>query len=236
MRYRNYLLIAVIFLTGCTIPQQEDMGANSDRNEGFSGYGVNQMRELEGPLSDLMVPDEAPNGLTDPASELVQQGAYITGRRDLSITKDRSINGQRILSNRPGVLRGMYSHSNNPDVNKSNQKGKHYQATSDQTRTIEQRVESLQIVRDAHVITDGNRIIIGLESSEQDRPKLIQTVKEEIAEMVDLTNVYITTDRQIINRMNALEHGVGLPRPFESIGGAVGDIVDLVDDAAHGRR
>ncbi|MFC0559975.1 YhcN/YlaJ family sporulation lipoprotein [Halalkalibacter alkalisediminis] len=237
MRYRNYLLVAALLLTGCTVPQQADMGANSNRTEGFNGYGVNQTRQMEGPLSDLMVPDHAPKGLSDPTSELIGQGAYKTGKRDLSIANEQSIYGQRILSNRPGVVRERYAHSNNPDVNqKQSNRQKDFQATSSQTRTIEEHVESLEIVRDAHVITDGDRIIIGLESSEQDRPKLIKTVKEEVSELVDTANVYITTDRKIINRMNALEHGVGLPRPFESIGGAVGDIVDLVDDAAHGRR
>lgn len=185
-----------------------------------------------------MVPDHAPKGLTDPANELMNQGAYTTGRRDLSMDNDRSIYGQRILSNRPGVVRERYAHSNYTDekVIQRNQKETHYQARNQETRKIEKQVESLEIVRDAHVIGDGNRIIVGLESSEQDRPKLIRMVKQELADVTNLNDVYITTDRKIINRMNALEHDVAFPKPFESIGGTVGDIFDLVDDAAHGRR
>jgi hypothetical protein len=238
MKYLHYLLLTAFLLTGCTVPQKTEMGANSNRDEGFSGYGVNQARQLEGPLSDLMVPDQSPKGLVDPAPHLVREGAYITGKRDLSMHVDRSINGQRILNNRPGVVRDKYAHSNNPNVKRKTtvQQRKHYQATSEVTLKIEQRVERLENVRDAHVITDGERFVVGLESSEQDRPKLIRTVKEEISGIADLNKVYITTDRIIINRMNALEHHVNLPRPFESIGGAIGDIADLIDDAAHGRR
>ncbi|ARK30396.1 YhcN/YlaJ family sporulation lipoprotein [Halalkalibacter krulwichiae] len=233
----SIFLILAMMLAGCTIPQQAEMGANSNREEGFNGYGVAQTRQFEGPLSDLMVPDNAPKGLTDPASKLDKEGAYVTGRRDLSMDNEGTRYGQRILSNRPGVIRGRYVHSNNPNVDrKAKVQQFDSQAKDGITREIEQRVESLENVRDAHVITDGQRIVVALESSEQDRPKLIGTVKEEIKEVADLSNIYITTDRRIINRINALEHHVNLPRPFESIGGAVGDIADLVDDAAHGRR
>ena len=239
MKCMNYLLMTTLLLTGCTIPQKAEMGANPDRDQGYSGYGVAQTRQLEGPLSDLMVPDDAPKGLTDPAPRLVREGAYLTGTRDLSMRNDHTRSGQRILNNRPGVVRDKYALSNEPNVQSKRSKqnaNTPLQATDSLTRLIEQRVESLENVRDAHVISDGERIVVGLESREQDRPKLLREVEQEISEVVELNQVYITTDRKIINRMNALEHQVSLPAPFESVGGAIGDIVDLVDDAAHGRR
>ncbi len=215
------------------------MGANPNRNEGFSGYGVTHARNLEGPLSDMMVPDDAPKGLTDPAPHLTHEGAYTTGKRNLSMDHE-GINkqGPRILNNRPGIIRDKYPHSTDTQLNEKTtiQSNRHLQATTDLTRKIEARVEALENVRDAHVMTDGNRIVIGLESNEQDRVKLRRSVEQEVEQVTELSNIYITTNRKMINRMNAIEHHVGIDKPFDSIGGTVGDLADLLDDGAHGRR
>ncbi|MDT8859924.1 YhcN/YlaJ family sporulation lipoprotein [Alkalihalobacillus sp. MEB130] len=237
MKSVTYLFIAAAVLTGCTIPQQADMGASPDRNEAFNGYGVNHVRGLEGPLSDLMVPDQSPKGLTDPVLHSTGEGSHVTRQRNLSM-KHEGVNhqGPRILSNRPGVLRDKYSYSNDPNVGRLDKGQQAQQATTELTKEIEKRVESLQNVRDAHVMTDGDQIVIGIESSEQDRVKLKRVVEEEVQQVTDIRRVHITTDRKLINRMNALEHHVGMDKPFDSIGGAVGDLADLVDDAAHRRR
>ncbi|MFC0470204.1 YhcN/YlaJ family sporulation lipoprotein [Halalkalibacter kiskunsagensis] len=238
MKYVGYLLIGILILTGCTLPQKEEMGANTNRNEGFSGFGVAQARNLEGPLSDLMVPDDAPKGLTDPAPQLMREGAYTTGKRNLSMPHE-GINqqGPRILNNRPGIIRDKYPHSSDSRLHKkiTIQNNRHQQASTDITRKIETRIEALENIHDAHVMSDGNKIIIGLESNEQDRGKLRRSVEQEIEQVTDLSNVYITTNRNIVNRMSALEHHVSLKQPFDAIGGTVGELADLIDDAAHGR-
>ncbi|KHF37956.1 YhcN/YlaJ family sporulation lipoprotein [Halalkalibacter okhensis] len=237
MKCVSCMVIAAVLLTGCTIPQEAEMGASPDRNEGFNGYGVQHVRAFEGPLSDLMVPDHSPKGLTDPVHHLTDRGSYTTRHRNLSM-KHEGLNqqGARILSNRPGVLRDKYSYSNDPHVARKNKGIRNQQATSEITKEIETRVESLENIRDAHVMTDGSHIVIGIESSEQDRVKLRRIVEEEVKQVTDLRNVYITTDRKTINRMNAVEHHIGLDQPFESIGGTAGDLADLVDDAIRGRR
>ncbi|WP_332630245.1 YhcN/YlaJ family sporulation lipoprotein [Halalkalibacter flavus] len=237
MKCVGYLVITAALLTGCTIPQEAEMGASPDRNEGFNGYGVQQVRALEGPISDMMVPDQSPKGLTDPVRHLTDRGSYTTRHRNLSM-KHEGLNqqGARILSNRPGVLRDKYSYSNDPHVARNNNGMRNQQATTEITREIETRVESLENVRDAHVMTDGNHIVIGVESREQDRVKLKRLVEDEVRQITDLRNVRITTDRKMINRMNAVEHHVGLDKPFDSIGGTAGELTDLVDDAIHGRR
>jgi hypothetical protein len=186
-----------------------------------------------------MVPDHAPKGLTDKAQHLTREGSYATGDRNLSMPHE-GINrqGPRILNNRLGVLRDKYAHSTDSQLRPKTkiQNNQHLQATTDLTRKIEAHVEALENVRDAHVMTDGNRIVIGLESSEQDRMKLYRSVKQEVEQLTGLTNVYITTNRKMINRMNAIEHHIGLEKPFDSIGGTFGDFADLFDDATHGRR
>ncbi|WP_156314763.1 YhcN/YlaJ family sporulation lipoprotein [Halalkalibacter wakoensis] len=165
------------------------------------------------------------------------EGSYTTNHRNLSMRHEgQNHQGARILSNRPGVLRDKYQHSQNPHVKKQSNQLNDYQATSHLTRKLEASIEALENVRDAHVMSDGERIVIGLESSEQDRVRLIRAVEQEVEKITDLQQVTITTDRKIINRMNAVEHHVGLGKPFESISGAAGDLADLFDDAAHGRR
>lgn len=226
------LISGILICGGCQIEQKSVMGANSNREEGFSGYGVTRVRSLEGPLMDLVVPDRAPKGFTDPVHSLHHEGQYTTKKRILSTRR-----GERILNNRPNVLRDKYAHRDKPYLQK-----KSYQVQTEQTaqgerlRRIERRIEALEHIEDAHVLAEGDQIIIGIESDEQDRKKLIEAVENEISDEVGGATVYITTNRRLINQMNAIEHHVSWPHPFEGVGGTVGEFADLIDDTIQGRR
>lgn len=235
MRHLSWLLMTLLLLSGCQVEQKSVLGANADRDQGFSGYGVERARHWEGPLTVMMVPKQAPKGITDPAKHLLQEGAYTTGKRNLSMRHEGIRHkGARILNNRPGVIRDKYVLSDKPYLQrKATVQYQEHQATTSLTKQIESRVEALEKIDDAHVMTDGEQIVIGVESSEQDRRKLIQSIEREIEGMVNLSSVHITTNRRILNRMKAFEHHVDLPRPLEPIGGAVGELVDLIDDAPH---
>ncbi|MCM3713507.1 YhcN/YlaJ family sporulation lipoprotein [Alkalihalobacillus oceani] len=226
------LIMGILFCGGCQVEQKSVMGANSNREEGFSGYGVARVRGLEGPLMDLVVPDRAPKGLTDPVHSLRHEGQYTTNKRILSTKR-----GERVLNNRPNVLRDKYAHRDKPYLQR-----KSYQAQTEQTaqgerlRRIEQRIEALEHIEDAHVLAEDDQIIIGIESYEQDRKKLIKSVENEIRDEIGGSTVYITTNRRLINQMNAIEHHVSWPHPFEGVGGTVGELADLIDDTIQGRR
>ncbi|TWI58951.1 sporulation lipoprotein YhcN/YlaJ [Halalkalibacter nanhaiisediminis] len=234
----RFLLIMMILMSGCQVDQKQTMGANSNRSQGFSGYGVDNVRQMEGPLSDMMIPDQAPSGLTDAARYLDKTGTSINAKRNVSEKHHgKRYVGTKILNNRLGVIRDKYVLGDKPYLEKRQDTHTfERQATLPLTKQIERRVESLEHVADAHVMTDGDLIVIGVESNESDRKKLIQSIQKEIEDIVNPTSVSITTNRRILNRMKAIEHHVHVPSPFKSQGGTIGEFVDLVDDTVSGRK
>ncbi|WP_088102127.1 YhcN/YlaJ family sporulation lipoprotein [Halalkalibacter urbisdiaboli] len=221
MKHILWMVVFVCCLSGCVIEQKQQMGANSDRTQGFSGYGTENARDWEGPLMDLMVPDRAPKGLTDKSQEILNDPNYLINNRNLGMNH-QGINSQgaRIQAHRPGTIRDKQIRSDEPYLrSKGNAKAQHQASL---TETIEQRVKSLESVHDVHVISDGQVVVLGIESSESDRKKLYRSVKNEVRNLVDINRVRITTNRQLINRMKRLEHQMA-PIPF---GGTIAEIID----------
>ncbi len=218
--------------------QKQTMGANAERSQGFSGYGVERVRDLEGPLTDLMVPDRAPKGITDPVKQLGKKNPTITNKQKISMLDGtESHKSPKILNNRLGVIRDKPPLGSKPFLDKKiTVQNQEKQATTPLTQQIEARVERLEHINDAHVITDGTFVVIGIETNESNRNKIIQSIEREIGDIVDLSTVHITVSREMINRMKAIEHGVSLPGPFKSTGGTAGELIDLMDDAWHKRR
>ncbi|MBP3950671.1 YhcN/YlaJ family sporulation lipoprotein [Bacillus suaedae] len=238
MRQYVVFAVAVLSLSGCVIPQDQPLGSNADPNRGYNHFGVQNVRSYEGPLSDLMVPDAAPNGIGSTAQEILRNKGETSQNYNLSMSHEGINNaGSRILSNKPGIIRDKPAHQNNPNLEKRpiREKSQVLQSELKTERAIEQRVEQFAEVRDAHVISDGNVYVIGVESTESDRVSLIQSIEKEVAGM-DEAEIYITTNRRVINRIKALEHHISLPQPLESIGGAVAEMVDLIDDTTNHRR
>lgn len=60
------LFVSLLFITsGCaSIEQQKTLGANDRLDEGFRVLGIKGARSLEGPLSDMLVPDDVPKSRT----------------------------------------------------------------------------------------------------------------------------------------------------------------------------
>ncbi|WP_100407289.1 YhcN/YlaJ family sporulation lipoprotein [Bacillus solitudinis] len=221
-------MFLLLCLAGCIVEQKQPMGANSDRTQGFSGYGVLQARAWEGPLTDLMVPDSSPKGLTDPTQSSLGEGNFSVEKRNLNLNH-QGINrqGSRITSHKPGILRDKQIQSDEPYL-KSNQSNRFTnQPVQDIATEIERKLKLLEHVHDVHVVSDGEIYVIGVESNEGDRKKLYRSVKKEVNNIVHINRVRITTNRRLINRMKALEHHVDIGHnPF---GGTIAEIVDIFE-------
>ncbi|WP_062046910.1 YhcN/YlaJ family sporulation lipoprotein [Bacillus sp. JCM 19034] len=229
------LLMILFTFTACTVPQKQPFGANSHNMNGENEH-IALYRQHEGPLTDLMIPDQSPLGIGQHTTEVLQQKGQST-IKNLGKHEGNQFKGSRIFTNRPGVLQDKYAlrRQTNDQQLKKDQSHIVIQSNSTKEREIEKRVEKLQLVRDAHVISEGSQYVIGIESNESDREYLINEVKKELGSFQD-EQIYITTNRKVINRIKALEHHVSLSEPFDTFGAAIAEIIDLIDDSTHQHR
>ncbi|MCK0472039.1 YhcN/YlaJ family sporulation lipoprotein [Halalkalibacter sp. APA_J-10(15)] len=229
------VLFIVIMLSACTVPQQSPLGVNANKTEKNST--ISFYRNHEGPLTDLMVPDQSPMGTGQRIDDILNHTHSAT-RKNLGM-KHEGINhqGARIYTNRPGTIRDKYAHrrSDSKKRLKTDQSNIVIQSQSLKENEIEKIVEKLQIVRDAHVISNENTFVVGVESDETDRNHLVNQVRKELDSFKE-EEIHVTTNRKIINRIKALEHNVSLAEPFDTFGAALAEIVDLIDDATHHHR
>ncbi|WP_026671852.1 YhcN/YlaJ family sporulation lipoprotein [Alkalihalobacterium bogoriense] len=223
----SVLFLLIITSSGCVIEQKQPLGTNNNRDEGFSGLGTNEARELEGPLSDMMVPDWAPKGRTDQAENIARENEYVPKERNLGFEEQGTNRvGPRIFTNRPGTLRDKYMLSNKPHLEKQ------YEANIDglsKEDAIKEIVRSFKEVENVHVITHDGQTLVGVQSSEQNRRKLHDDIEAEI-EKENFERVHIATDRRTVSRIQALERGMSTAEPFEEIGATFAEIMDTITE------
>ncbi|UOE92229.1 YhcN/YlaJ family sporulation lipoprotein [Alkalihalobacillus sp. LMS39] len=221
------LFLILVMTSGCVIEQQQPLGTNNNRDEGFSGYGTNEARELEGPLSDMMVPDWAPKGRTDRAGQIARNNEYVPKERNLGFEEQGTNRvGPRIFSNRPGTLRDKYMLSNKPHLEKQYEPNVEGLSNED---AIESIVLSFKEVENVHVVTHDGQTLVGVQSSEQNRRKLRRDIKEELKKE-NIDHVHIATDRRTVSRIQALERGMSTAEPFEEIGAMFAEIMDTITE------
>ncbi len=215
-------LLVTVFISGCSIEQNLEHGANSDRTEGFSGYGTMRVRYMEGPLSDMMVPDNVPMGRADSSKIVAEENVLLSGERNLSFSNQGiNRNGARILSNRPGTLHDKYFLREKPQMTKRT--AHHSLPNGSKEQRIQQQIQSLETIENVFVVTSGQRTLIGVQSQEPNRHKLQREIRNELQEhgLVDVNNLYIATDRRNVNRIRSLQGARG---PIDQIGTAFSDI------------
>ncbi|WP_017727935.1 YhcN/YlaJ family sporulation lipoprotein [Halalkalibacterium ligniniphilum] len=223
-RLLMFLLLGLFCLQGCTVEQEEVLGANANANreEGFKGYGTQRVQALLGPLSDLMVPDKTTKGFVYSAHLRANVTPHLQGKRD------EGMGDEGFLTLRPGVTRDKYILRDSPQMRQKKESKLSVQESHSLEGIIKSRIERLENVHHAYVLSDENDIVIGVESKEQNRPKLYRTIRESIKDLVDVDQVTITTSHSHINRMNALEKGMQTSRPFEDVGGFGAEMVDFL--------
>lgn len=208
-----FLFFSITLLTGCFVVEQ-NLGASDSREEGFSGYGTARVRNLEGPLSDMMVPDGTPKGRIDRVREIAEENKYFTDERVLGFeNQGTNRSGARIYSNRPGTLHDNYILRDKPYIS-SNKEERHVGHTATNNE-IRDRIENIEFIERAYVYSQDNLVLIGVESSERNRPKIVRAIEEEMEGMVPLEQVKIALDRRNVSKIRALEEGaLGIGIPF----------------------
>ncbi|WP_096200842.1 YhcN/YlaJ family sporulation lipoprotein [Bacillus sp. FJAT-45350] len=220
-------LLVVGLLSGCSLEQKQIMGANANENEGFSGYGTERVRYMEGPLTDMMVIDETPKGRTKYSEDIARKNINISGERNLSMPNQGTNRvGSRVLTNSPGLLHDKRMMSDKPHMEKS---GITIQQENDLESVIQSRLLAFNNVHEVHVITIDNKTLVGVKSSEQNRKKLELELRNDLSKIMSLENIYIATDRLNANRIKALKKGFSTAEPFEGIGAAWSEIIDNLD-------
>ncbi|WP_158211609.1 YhcN/YlaJ family sporulation lipoprotein [Alkalihalobacterium alkalinitrilicum] len=218
------LLLILTIVSGCgVVEQKHPMGANHFRDEGFSGFGTHRVRHLEGPVSDMMVPDGTPKGRTDRAHLIAEDNMYYTSERNLGFkSQGTNRSGARIYNNAPGTLDDKYILSDQPHLKRKKIDLNHQNISKEEQ--VRQQLMAIENIEDVYIFTHDGMLVIGIESAEQNRPKLIREVEEVIAEEVELENVRIATDRRNVNRIRAIVEGGDTGEPFQGIGGQLSEI------------
>lgn len=197
-------LIFILFgliVSGCTVEQKQPMGANENVDEGFSGFGTMRARELEGPLSDMMVPDERVKGRSKVADEIADGEPYISREANLGLRTKKD--GANIYSGKVGLIDDQNIAGDRPDLQRKQDivegKGK----TIEEKITL--RLKNLETINNVYVVSDDGFLLVGVESSEQDRTKLLSEVNKEIKKVTTKENVKVALDNKNIKRIKKLQ-------------------------------
>ncbi len=216
-------MILFVVLTGCVLEQQRPLGAKSDPDLTFSGVGTNEMRSHEGPITDMLVPDNTVLGLTK--GKPPYQTGSLGYKRNIGIT-EKGTNWNGLMNNRPGLIKKLYPPDQSYLLERKRGMGIQ-QMGLDATEQLKSSILSLETVEDVHIIETDEQMLIGIESSEANNDKLTRSVREEIqVDSID-KEVFITSKRSIINRMEAFENGEQAGWPFRSFKGMVAEMQEL---------
>ncbi|WP_413380644.1 YhcN/YlaJ family sporulation lipoprotein [Alkalihalobacillus sp. 1P02AB] len=216
-------ILLLIVLTGCVLEQQRPLGAKSDPDLTFSGLGTNEMRSHEGPITDMLVPDDTVLGLTK--DKVPYQTGSLGYKRNIGIT-EKGTNWNGLMNNRPGLIKKLYAPDQSYLLERKPGTGIQ-QMGLDSTEHLKSSILSLETVEDVHIIETAEQMLIGIESSEANNDKLIRSIREATeADSMD-KEVLITSKRSIINRMEAFENGEQAGWPFRSFKGMVAEMQEL---------
>ncbi|MDV2884418.1 hypothetical protein BTR22_05880 [Alkalihalophilus pseudofirmus] len=198
-------MLFLIIMSGCSIEQKATLGANSHRDQGYSGYGVERARSFEGPLMDMMVPDAAPKGLTDSTARLTTHYDYVSGNRDLGM-KHEGVNhmGRRIENSRPGILRDKVRYSNR--TKRDMISGQSILTKQQGQDDLKQTLENLEEVNKVYMLSDDQTLVIGVAADNQNLKSLQDMIEGMAESYYPKHEIIVTSDRQFLRRMERLSH------------------------------
>ncbi|GAF67073.1 hypothetical protein BTS2_3981 [Bacillus sp. TS-2] len=216
--------LSLFILSGCILEQQQPLGAKSE-HQTFSNLGIKTAEKWQGPLTDMLVPDESIMGLTKDKNPEAYDGS---NKRNLGMYENSQQHG--LMNNQPGLIKDDYPPFQSYYLNRKHH-SKSYSTTNvqeDHKSMIKGRLLSLENIKDVHVIETDNELLIGIESNETSMRKLERSVQNEIEQLDISKKVSFTTKRSIINRMEALENNINVPQPFQSFGGMMGEFNEFI--------
>ena len=210
----------MLLASGCaSLEQQSILGANGNKEEGFSGFGANRAKYLEGPLTDMMVPDSTPMGRADRAPIIAKEDMYYTSEKNNGF-EDQGTHraGARIVDSRPGIFHEDYLLRDSPHM-KRKSISIQQEGNSSLNDNIKNRIMSFEKIDNVFVVHDKNIVLIGVESNEMNRKKLRSELEKSIQDLVEQNpdlDFKITTERRHVNKVRELENGtLMLDTPME---------------------
>lgn len=202
------LVSMILMISGCaSLEPQQKLGATNNQEDGFRILGTNRARSLEGPLSDLLVPDDAPKTRISLADEIAEKNLYYAKEKDLGF-ENQGINraGSRVVDLHPGSMRDDYLLRDKPQMKKKQTVKVQSANLVDEIRV---KIKAIEKIENVYVVKDGNIVLIGVEASEQNRRKLKEELNEVIADIKKShPNVQfkIATDRATVGEIRQLEN------------------------------
>lgn len=196
-----FLIIALLFLSGCVVEQKQSMGANDNLNEGFSGFGTLRMKSMTGPIPNMMIRDEHIKSRTSVAKQIADGESF--EKKNVNLGLPTRKDGTNVYSGRFGLVNDKKTLTNEPYLKKKQR------AVDESNLSLEEkikvRLENLQSIHRVYVVTDEPYILIGIESSEQDRNVLRRNVMNEVKKITNSEHVRVAFDKRNIKRIQKLK-------------------------------
>nr|WP_246407129.1 YhcN/YlaJ family sporulation lipoprotein [Geomicrobium halophilum] len=210
MKMPVFLFLLLILLTGC-VQDSNDMGLSTDYDPEHE-IGVNPIDHL-GPASDLMVPDHSPGQLTrDNTQDTDSQRDYGWHKNRLNSVRTGRVKDSPHLRDDPENLARQAE-----EINQQYEDGQ-----EDTALTIKDKIEMLDAVSRAHVVSHDGQIYIGIEGESINEDHMEDALSTIVDEEGDQDFVW-HTDRRSVNRIRAAEkianpnHERGLHEWFEDV-------------------
>lgn len=182
-------LVTVFVITGCVQAQHETGHTRQDYNPELE-LGINLNDHL-GPASDLMVPDEGPGNLTRTGTQDVDsQRDYGWHKNRLNSVKTGRINDHPRLNDDSESLRDQVQ-----EINQA------YEGERENPATVKEKIERLEPVSEAYVVSHDGRLYIGIEGASVDDEQLGRAVSS----LVNEEDIEWHTDRRAVHRIRAAE-------------------------------
>lgn len=193
-------------LTGCgTDNQSGDMGAGTFRGAGTTGtYPLTEKGTTgatytgEGPITDMFTTDDR---IRQNANEhrTLERGTLNRNRMNVQNRQaNQNVDGlpgtpssrnDRIISqNRLGDGRDIVN-NNGEEIN---------------TERIEKIVQQMIGVNDAYVVAQGNTVIIGVDTNDNNRNNIENKIKQRVKKYTENRDVYVVTDKEQLGRIRTM--------------------------------
>ncbi|KMK76381.1 YhcN/YlaJ family sporulation lipoprotein [Alkalihalobacillus pseudalcaliphilus] len=226
MKKQNFLfsvvILTMLITSGCVTEQQKPLGAKSNPQNTFSGVGIQEVRSHEGPISDMLVPDDTVLQLTEKKSPY-EEGVH-GYKRNIGL-KEKGLTSNGVMNNRPGKIKELYP-PHQTKILTTKEENHNYQ----ENVNFKQALLSLETIQDVHIVETNEQILVGIESSgghHEHQNKVEKTVQAYANEYDIDKEVIVTTKRTIINRMEAFENHEEGRFPFRSFKGMMAEFKEL---------
>ncbi|AXF54940.1 YhcN/YlaJ family sporulation lipoprotein [Salicibibacter kimchii] len=191
-RFLILTMVTVLVTTGCVQAQHETGHTRKDYDPELE-LGINLNDHL-GPASDLMVPDDGPGNLTKKGTQDIDsQRDYGWHKNRVNAVKTGRVNDHPRLNDDAERLRDQ--------VQEINQQ---YEGEQEDLPILKEKIESLEPVSNAYVVSHDGRLYIGIEGASADDEQLGRAISSLVSE----EDVVWHTDRRSVHRIRAAEKTV----------------------------